>query len=43
MLGGPWLDLIFQVWFDTVDVSGGFGIPLITNKIPSYGRMPELI
>jgi hypothetical protein len=43
MLGGPWLDLIFQVWFDTEDFSGGFGIPVIMKKIPSYGRMPELI
>lgn len=39
---GPRLDLIFQVWFDTEDACGGFGVPLLVQKIPSAGRMPEL-
>lgn len=43
MRGGPRLDVIFQVWFDTEDASGGFGVPLIMTKIPSHGRMPDLV
>ncbi|SDX71160.1 hypothetical protein [Roseicitreum antarcticum] len=43
MRGGPRLDLIFQVWFDTEDASGGFGVPLIMQKIPSAGLMPDLV
>jgi hypothetical protein len=37
------LDLVFQVWLDTEDASGGFGVPLIMQKIPSAGRMPGLM
>lgn len=41
--GGPRLDVIFQVWFDTEDASGGVGVPLIMKKIPNHGRMPDLV
>lgn len=40
MRGGPRLDVLFQVWFDTEDSAGGFGIPLLMRKIPASGRMP---
>lgn len=43
MRGGPRLDLIFQVWLNTEDANGGFGVPLIMQKIPSAGRMPDLM
>ncbi len=41
MLGGPPLDLILQIWFDTADMKGGFGIPLHFRGIPSAGVIPE--
>lgn len=41
MLGGPPLDLIVQIWFDTEHASGGFGVPLVMQQVPRSGAMPE--
>lgn len=43
MRGGPHLDVIFQVWLDTDDACGGFGVPMLMRKIPSSGKMPREI
>ena len=42
MRGGPRLDLILQIWLDTEDATGGFGVPLVFEHIPATGPMPEL-
>lgn len=41
MGGGPPVDLLLQVWLDTEDGVGGFGVPMIIREIPSFGPMPE--
>lgn len=41
MLGGPPLDLILQVWFDTADMAGGFGVPMHFKGISSSGVVPD--
>lgn len=41
MRGGPRLDLIVQIWLDTEDMHGGFGVPLWLCRVPSWGRMPR--
>jgi len=41
MRGGPRLDLILQIWFDTEHASGGFGVPLLMQRVPRTGAMPE--
>ena len=43
MRGGPWLDMILQIWFDTEHASGGFGVPLLMQRIPAIGTMPRAI
>lgn len=43
MQGGPWLDLILQIWFDTEYASGGFGVPLMMQRVPPVGPVPRPI
>lgn len=42
MRGGPTIDVLLQLWFDTEETLCGYGIPLIFRKIPNSGRMPDL-
>lgn len=41
MRGGPTIDLLIQVCFDTEDMICGYGTPLIFKVIPSHGRIPD--
>lgn len=43
MRGGPMIDVLLQVWFDTEEMFCGYGFPLIFRTIPHSGRMPELM
>jgi hypothetical protein len=43
MRGGPTIDVLFQIWFDTEDMVGGFGVPLLFRRIPGAGPMPAPI
>ena len=43
MRGGPSIDVLLQIWFDTEDMVGGFGVPLLIRRIPSAGAMPNAI
>lgn len=40
MRGGPSIDLLLQIWFDTEESCCGFGIPLLFRTIPKNGRPP---
>jgi hypothetical protein len=40
--GGPTVDLLFQLWFDTEDVQVAWGVPLIFHRIPANGRLTDL-
>ena len=43
MRGGPTIDVLLQVWFDTEEMFCGYGVPLIFRTIPHSGRMPDLM
>ena len=43
MNGGPTIDVLLQVWFDTAERLCGDGVPLIFRIIPHSGRMPDLM
>ena len=43
MRGGPTIDILFQIWFDTEEIVGGFGVPLVFRRIPSAGPRPAPI
>ena len=34
MRGGPTIDVLLQIWFDTEEMFFGYGVPLIFRKIP---------
>ena len=40
--GGPTIDLLFQLWFDTEDVQVAWGVPLIFRRIPENGRLTDM-
>lgn len=41
MRGGPPVDVLLQIWFDTEDMLCGYGIPMLFHRINARGRMPE--
>lgn len=41
--GGPALDMLLQVRFDTEDAEWGFGVPLFLRAMPGFGAMPRFI
>ncbi len=43
MGGGPTIDLLLQIWFDTEDMLCGYGVPLVFRTIPQSSRMPDLM
>lgn len=42
MAGGPKIDVLLQLWFDTEETQWACGIPLIFRKVKQTGRMPDL-
>lgn len=43
MAGGPTIDLLLQIWFDTEDMLCGYGIPLVFRTIPQSARMSDFM
>lgn len=43
LLGGPTLDVLLQVWFETESMSASFGIPIMMRRVPSFGLIPREI
>lgn len=43
MRGGPNIDVLLQVWFDTEDMLCGYGVPLVFCKIANSGRLPPVM
>jgi hypothetical protein len=43
MRGGPTIDVLLQLWFDTEETICAYGIPLIFRRIANSGRMPDLM
>lgn len=43
MTGGPTIDVLLQLWFDTEELLCGTGIPLVFQRIEKAGRMPDLM
>ena len=43
MGGGPTIDLLLQVCFDTEDMICGYGTPMIFRSIPPQGRLSDLM
>lgn len=43
LLGGPTLDVLLQVWFETESMNAAFGIPLLMRRVPSFGPVPRAI
>jgi hypothetical protein len=40
--GGPTIDMLVQLWFDTEDVQVAWGVPLMFRHIPASGRLTDL-
>jgi hypothetical protein len=40
MAGGPTVDVLLQVWYDTESLKVSFGIPLLIRQVPSFGPIP---
>lgn len=43
LTGGPTIDVLLQVWFDTEDRSGGFGVPLFFRSVSTAQPIPTAI
>lgn len=43
MRGGPAIDVLLQLWFDTEEMVCAYGIPLIFQRIANSGRMPDMM
>lgn len=43
MRGGPTIDVLLQLWFDTEELLVGYGIPLVFQRIARAGRIPDLL
>jgi hypothetical protein len=41
--GGPTVDVLLQVWYETESLSAAFGIPLIMRTVPSFGAIPQAL
>jgi hypothetical protein len=41
MRGGPVVDVLLQIWFETEEVTAAFGVPIVIRRIPSSGPMPS--
>ena len=39
--GGPTVDVLLQVWFNTESMKTSFGIPLVFQVVPSFGPVPN--
>lgn len=43
MRGGPAIDVLLQLWFDTEELLCGTGLPLVFRRIETAGRIPDLM
>lgn len=41
--GGPSIDVLLQVWYNTESLKSAFGIPLLLRCVPSFGPVPQHI
>lgn len=43
MRGGPTVDVLLQIWFDTEEMLAGYGMPLVFCKVAKTGRLPDAL
>lgn len=43
MRGGPAVDVLLQLWFDTEEMLVGYGVPLVFSPLPRSGTLPEAL